>query len=73
MEQKPDPHHRDLSDFFNNEALSDIEITSTDQTYKCHKIVLAASSDYFNKLFTDNKIIDKVMMVLCNPYIVHFP
>ncbi|CAG8546595.1 16802_t:CDS:2 [Acaulospora colombiana] len=47
-----------LSNFFNNERLSDIEFTFSDTTEKLRasKIVLASRSDYFNRMFNGHWI-----------------
>ena len=36
------------------EAFTDVTLACDGGSIKCHKIVLAASSDYFQKLFMDN-------------------
>lgn len=36
------------------EAFTDVTLACDGGSLKCHKIVLAASSDYFQKLFMDN-------------------
>ena len=37
-----------------SEAFCDVTLACDGGSLKCHKIVLAASSDYFQKLFMDN-------------------
>ena len=37
-----------------SEAFTDVTLACDGGSLKCHKIVLAASSDYFQKLFIDN-------------------
>lgn len=36
------------------QAFCDVTLACDGGSLKCHKIVLAASSDYFQKLFIDN-------------------
>ena len=36
------------------EAFADVTLACDGGSLKCHKIVLAASSDYFQKLFMEN-------------------
>ena len=37
-----------------HQAFCDVTLACDGGSLKCHKIVLAASSDYFQKLFIDN-------------------
>ncbi|CAG0917998.1 unnamed protein product [Notodromas monacha] len=51
-------HHANLSCVFEQllqaEAFTDVTIACDGTSLKCHKMVLAACSSYFQKLFTDN-------------------
>jgi hypothetical protein len=56
---KPNIFSDKHSALFNNEKYSDITIKIGDVSYKCHKNILASSSDYFYDLADKNEIIIK--------------
>lgn len=44
--------HRGLSGLFRQDIITDFEVIVGDKTFRCHKVVLAAVSDYFQSMFT---------------------
>jgi hypothetical protein len=40
----------DMSEFFRQDALSDVTLHFSGREMKCHKIILCARSEYFRKL-----------------------
>jgi hypothetical protein len=61
-----------MSEFFRQDALSDVTLKFGDKEMKCHKVILCARSEYFKKLcgpdskFAVRTHYDSASSVVCN-------
>jgi len=70
---QPETHPSPYSKFFQNEFLSDCTLENLEPaptTYKAHKLVLAANSEFFSKYFHENKLEGQAPKVTLPKFIV---
>ena len=49
-----------LTDLYNSGYMTDVNINVGDKQFKAHKLILGSSSEYFNKLFSDNSDLKEI-------------